>query len=154
MPKKPLAIAALLFGCHGSASHTVRTYRPEAQSNNELVRAGWTAAVEPYLAELRACTRGAESPKRIVHVESLAQSRAVGVTWVDGLGVTEHCTARGSKVVLRRRADVPEAALLALPMLTLGSERPSVPLGTVVEEVLSDGRTVGWLHWLPRKERR
>jgi hypothetical protein len=68
---------------------------------------------------------------------------------VDGFGAVENCSARGRRVLFRRPASggLGPQAFAGMPTFVLGGNRPVVPSGVLLEEIVRDQRVFGWLYW-------
>lgn len=94
--------------------------------------------------------RGHQVPTAVVHVRSLARSRATGVTWVDGFGAVEHCSAEGGVVRMRQPARARLEDFAGLPRFVLADQQePSLRTGQLLEEIVQEDQVLGWLYWEP-----
>ncbi|MDB4986292.1 MAG: hypothetical protein JWN04_1470 [Myxococcaceae bacterium] len=144
-----LLCALLMVACRGApAGPSATTFlAATAADAKPAYRPAWTAGIQVHAAEIRACLRGRQPPTLVVHVQSLAVSGATGVTAIDGFGTVEHCSAEGSRVLLREPAKLQPADFAGLPAFVLGSARPAVEGGKPLEEIVDDQQVVGWLYW-------
>lgn len=133
------ASASLLCACK---SEQVHAEEPVAQHH----RPAWSAAIPMNVPAMAACLEERETPRYVVHVEALP-SGATGVTTIDAYGALENCAHHDGKVVHRESMALSPEELIGLPVFSLGAQQPVVPVGVVLEEVLSDDLVVGWLYW-------
>jgi hypothetical protein len=115
--------------------------------SEEVYRPDWTAGIPEQMDAIRACVLGRQPPVLIVHIESLPKSRTTGITSVDGFGAVENCKAQASRILKRWPKSLRPEDFVGVPVFSLDTDRPSVAVGTVVEEVVHRGDLLGWLYW-------
>ena len=138
--------AVLAIACHSPEGRALSPLAVLAEPD-EVYRPDWTAGIQVHAAEIRACLRGRQAPALVVHVQALPVSGATGVTDVDGFGAVEHCSAQGSRVLLRQPAKLRPEHFAGLPAFVLGVARPAVGPGVPLEEIVDEQELVGWLYW-------
>jgi hypothetical protein len=112
------------------------------------LRPDWTSQLAMQDGALRACLELREAPRYVVFLDSLP-SGATGVTTIDAYGAIEHCAFLDGEVVRREPTQLSGAEIADAGgvLFSLGPVMPVVPAGIVLEEVVDDGKVLGWLYW-------
>lgn len=140
-----ICLASLLMSCAATGGVTPAS-SPRAE---ELARPAWLDVAGAEIEAVRECIR-ARSPEAAVavHVQALNDLR-VGVVTLALDGSAERCVYRMDHVEWRVRARELNAAEFAgHPAVTPGRDRPVWAGDAYLEELVSEGRTVAWVHWL------
>jgi hypothetical protein len=112
------------------------------------MRPTWVSSVGVHADAMRVCLAPLEAPSYVAFVDALSDG-VTGVSTVDAYGAVQHCAVRDGRVVRREPAPLSarDISRAGGALLSIGVVPPIVPSGIVLEEVLDDGRTLGWLYW-------
>lgn len=114
-----------------------------------VVRPAWLELVAERVEAARACVlaRGPR-PAFVVDMRMLHDDR-VGIVTIGADGSLERCVHRIDRVEYRARLrDLRSTDFAGRPAVCPGPERPSWGADAYLEEVVSEGQTVAWVHWL------
>ena len=133
----------------GCASHPLPVEKPVERR----ARPNWSGNLGLYVDAMRACLETREAPRYVAFVEPLA-SGAAGISTVDAYGSVEHCAYHDGYVLRREPAPLSAADISDAhgALFSLGPAAPIVQVGVLLEEVLHEGATLGWLYFPPSSE--
>lgn len=142
------ALYAVLSGC---AAHEP----PPAHAPRSLVaarhRPRWVQTVAADVDAMVRCLEGREGPAYVLYVHHTVD-RLTAMTTTDAYGALEHCVVGDGTVFVRKPALEHLTDFSELPLFSLGGTPPAVPPMTVLEEIVSEGTVIGWVHWPLRDE--
>jgi hypothetical protein len=141
-----VAIVAAAGACGGAeVALSPAVKRPSADVQH---RPPWLSWITTADKQISLCLEGREAPAYVLLVYRGASGLTV-VSTVDAFRAIEHCGVDGSRVVLRQPARQQLSAYDGMPLFSLGPARPHVSATTPMEEVVSEQRVLGWVHWPP-----
>jgi len=141
------ACLVVLMGCGAANKAPVEV--PAASIANAVERPAWLGLVADEIDAATSCVR-ARAPEAafVVHLQLLNDLR-VGVVTLGNDGSVERCVHRLDEIEFRSRAkELRGLDFVGRPAVWPGQARPAWAVDAYLEEIVGNGATVAWVHWL------